>query len=331
MLGFDIVGVIEAGHAGDRTSIALRCGAARFVLTAPLIAASAVAEHIRLHGEGVKDIALSVRDVALACERAERYGATVQEPPCTATANDGVVTTARIGASGDLVHSIRHRSEGVPVFPAMRTASDMPQPRSDTAIEAIDHLAIAVGPGELDRWVEFYASVFALKKTDEDAVDTEHSATRSSVVQNADGTVRITLMEPANGRRPSEVQAYIQAHQGAGVQHVALRSRNILKSMATIDPSLKVLSAPDTYYDTVEERVGNLSWEMEALRRVGALVDRDTNGLRLRVFSQPIGSRPTLCFELVERRGAPQVWQLQPRAAARSRRLARRIARSPGA
>lgn len=303
VFGFETIGTVNP-EGGDRTTIALRRGEVRLLLTAPRTAESEVARHILQHGEGIKDVALLVNGLDQLFDRATGHGAHALQTPSTRAAGDVAYRTARVAACGALVHSLVERgtSDG-PLVPGLVPA-DSPSPPSDSGIVAIDHIALALDAGELDRWVDFYVSALGLMETHQEDVSTEYSAMRSKVVSTPDGAVRFPMMEPAPGRRQSQIETYVRSHQGAGAQHLALRSHDIVHSVRAAAPAVEFLAIPPTYYDSLGPRVGIGADEIESLRRCGVLADRDATGILLQAFTKPIGARPTLFLELIERRGA---------------------------
>jgi 4-hydroxyphenylpyruvate dioxygenase len=304
-LGLQVVGTVREIGVDDRSSVMLERGEIRLLLTSPLHSSSPVAQHIRVHGEGVKDIALSVSDVDRVFHKATSRGARPIWPPSSREDEHGVLGTACIAACGDLVHSLlAHRDYSGPLVPGLiaTKTTDVPP---DTALDGIDHIAFALNPGELEERVEFYVSALGFRETHQEDVMTEHSAMRSKVVQTPSGSVRFPLMEPAAGRRKSQIEAYIKAHEGSGAQHLALLSHDIRQSVSKMMLSgTTFLSTPGSYYEGLEARVGKLSQELDELRKLGVLVDRDARGLLFQIFTKPIGSRPTLFLEVIERRGS---------------------------
>lgn len=303
VLGFRTTGTWRS-ESGDRTSLAIERGDIRLLLTAPVTASSAVAEHVRLHGEGIKDIALTVRDADALFHDAVQHGARRVTPPVTMAGPAGELRLACIGTCGDLVHTLvdpsRWTGALLPGFvPAAATA-----PVSDTALDGIDHIALALSAGELDPWIQFYIEGLGFAETHQEQVSTEYSAMRSKVVQTANAAVRFPMLEPAAGRRKSQIDDYILYHEGPGAQHLALRSHDIVRSVAAMAGAIDFLATPAAYYDALPSRVGDVSSDIEMLQRYGILVDRDPTGLLLQVFTKPIGARPTLFLEVIERRGA---------------------------
>jgi 4-hydroxyphenylpyruvate dioxygenase len=303
-LGFSVTGTTEPTRVADSTSIAMRRSEMLLLLTSPIVSSSPVADHIRLHGEGVKDIALSVTGVDHLFHTAISRGARPILNPTTQEDDCGLVRTARIATCGDLIHSLIERSRYRGISPGIVAVEDWGF-APDTALDSIDHLALALDEGQLDEWVEFYISALGFRETHQEEVNTEYSAMRSKVVQSPNGAVRFPMMEPAKGRRRSQIENYIQSHQGPGAQHLALCSTDIVKSVSVMATAgIQFLATPATYYDSLQARVGELSLELDGLRRLGILVDRDARGLLLQVFTKAIEARPTLFLEVIERRGA---------------------------
>jgi 4-hydroxyphenylpyruvate dioxygenase len=304
-LGFTIVGEVRQDAASMRTSILVEQHDVRLLLTAPLTAGGEVAEHIHLHGEGIKDIAFAVADARSLFDRAVAWGARALRGPQASSAERDSIITARIGASGDLVHSLVERSPGSAwQLPGLVRFAGRAAGR-ETGLMEIDHLAMAVAAGELDPLIDFYVGALGFEETHQENVTTEYSAMRSKVVQTPNGKVRFPIMAPAPGLRPSQIQRYIDSHSGPGVQHLAFRSDDIVRSAAALGDALEFLQTPDPYYDALEARIGDLGGdERQALRRHGILADRDATGILLQVFTKPIGTRPTLFLEVIERRGA---------------------------
>lgn len=304
VLGFQATEIPETIKPScHESSIALTCGDTRFVLTAPLSPSSAVAEHIRVHGEGVKDVALAVDNVDEFFRAATQLGARGIVSPETQEFPAGHLRTARIGVMGDMVHSLVDRTKmGSPLTSASgqrKSAGTL-----ETSLTGIDHVALALNTGELDRWATFYVGALGFVETHQEDVSTEHSAMRSKVVQSANSRVRFPMMEPAVGIRKSQIENYIECHHGPGTQHLAFLSSDIASSVSALaSAGVEFLPTPDAYYHRLEARVGRLT-ELETLKKFGILADRDKSGMLLQIFTKPIGSRATLFVEIVERRGA---------------------------
>jgi (S)-3,5-dihydroxyphenylglycine transaminase len=303
-LGFTVLGPVRRAEGfTDRTTLAVQQGRIRLLLTAPLTPDSDVAQHLHLHGEGIKDIALSVTDVRAVFDRAVAHGARPLQRPSARPIAQLLINTAQVeSCNGTLVHTLIERPAG-----AGRQNGDLASDEAtpmNAGLLAIDHIAMAVARGDLDRHIAFYRDAFGFEETHQEDVRTDYSAMRSKVVQAANGRVRFPIMEPAPGLRRSQIETYIAAHGGAGVQHLAFESVDIVKSVSLLAGVIDFLPTPATYYDALESRVGDLSDELQALRRYGILADRDATGLLLQVFTKPIGPRPTLFLEVIERRGA---------------------------
>jgi len=309
VLGFEVVGelALEPPARRDRVSLALARDQVHLLLTAPLTSTSEIAAHLHLHGEGIKDVAFAVRGLDAVFERATSRGARSMLEPAELAAS-GVASGARgrlavVRGWGELVHSVIETPDGAPLWNATHGGDRGHEP-PDTALEAVDHVAIAVGDGELEAAVAFYCQAFGFRETHQQNVSTEYSAMRSKVVGAPNRAVQFPLVEPAQGRRTSQVQAFLHSHEGPGAQHLAFRSSDIVKSVDALRAGMDFLPTPAAYYDTLAARVGVHPAEVERLRRYGVLVDRDDSGLLLQIFTKPIGSRPTLFIEVIERRGA---------------------------
>jgi 4-hydroxyphenylpyruvate dioxygenase len=300
VFGFVPGGPVAISPAPDRASVVLERGDARLILTAPLSGANEVSEHLRVHGEGIADVAFLVRGVDALFRRATAAGATPLAAPRTVPLGAGQARVACLRSCGDLSHTLVERDDTAAAAASPREA----EAGRDAAIDGIDHIAFALGDGELDRCVDFYVRALGFRETRTEQVSTEYSGMRTKVVETPNGAVRFPLLEPAAGRLTSQIESYVRAHQGPGAQHIAFRSCDIVRSVAAIRPWVELLATPDAYYDGLEARLGALPADADALRRHGILVDRDETGTLMQVFSKPIGTRPTLFLELIERRGS---------------------------
>ena len=298
---------LETGQR-DRTSHVLAQGNIRLVLTGTLRSATDVAEHHRRHGDGVKVIALSVPDVERAYREATKRGARGLSEPRTVEDERGHVTLADVATYGETIHRFVDRSgyEGT-FLPGFETVD--PRDGADRAlVYEIDHIVGNVELGAMDRWVSYYENVFGMTEmihfTDE-AISTEYSALMSKVVTGGDGRVKFPINEPAEGKRKSQIDEYLEFYEGAGAQHIALTTDNIVRTVAELRGlGIRFLRTPDSYYEEVPGRVGEIAESLEDLRRLGILVDRDDEGYLLQIFTAPLGDRPTIFFELIERHGA---------------------------
>lgn len=304
--GFELVAYsgLETG-VRDRASYVLRQGRIRLVLTGALHSDSPIAEHHRRHGDGVKVIALSVPDVDHAYREATTRGAEGVAEPHDATDAHGTVRLATIKAYGETLHTFVGRGGYPgPFLPGYEAWSDG---STDTGmLLAIDHI---VGNVEhMDPWVKFYEDVFNMKEmihfTDND-ISTEYSALMSKVVADGKGVVKFPINEPAEGKRKSQIEEYLEFYEGPGAQHIAVATRDIVGTVAELRRrGVEFLDIPAAYYDEVPERVPEVAPQLDDLRTQGILVDHDDEGYLLQIFTKPVGDRPTVFLEIIERHGA---------------------------
>jgi 4-hydroxyphenylpyruvate dioxygenase len=305
---------LETG-ARDRVSRVLEQGAIRLVLTGALRSDSEVAREQAKHGDGVKVIALSVPDVDDAYREATARGAAGLAEPHEIADVNGRARIADIAAYGDTIHRFVDRSEYVgPFLPGFGESGAHARggAEADGAGKAlllgIDHIVGNVELGAMNDWVAYYERVFGMTEmihfTDE-AISTEYSALMSKVVTSGDGRVKFPINEPAEGRRKSQIDEYLEFYEGPGAQHIALTTGDIVQTVDELSRrGIQFLRTPESYYDDVPERVGEIGESLEDLRRLGILVDRDDEGYLLQIFTAPLGDRPTIFFEIIERHGA---------------------------
>jgi 4-hydroxyphenylpyruvate dioxygenase len=296
---------LETGSR-ERTSFVMERGRVRIVLTAPLGPDGPIAEHVRRHGDGVRDIAFVVDDVPRAYEQALARGARAVAAPAVEGSGDACVTKATIGAFGDTVHSFVQRPRGGPACPPGYQALEAP-PASLGAppLAAVDHVAIAVEEGSLGHWVDFYTQVLGFEPFHQEDIATELSAMNSKVVRSPTGRIKLPLMEPARGRRRSQIEEYLGFYGGAGAQHLALLSNDIVGAVRQLRAAgIEFLQIPPSYYDVLEARVGPLDEDVAVLRELNILVDRDASGYLMQVFTKPVLGRPTVFMEVIQRKGA---------------------------
>ncbi len=297
----------------DHVSRVLEQGRIRFVLTGTLHSDSEIARHHAKHGDGTKVIALSVPDVDLAYREATSRGATGLAEPHDLTDSHGTVRIADIAAYGETIHRFVDRSnyDGpfLPGFQPVEADGDgAPTEGDDASLLTIDHIVGNVELGAMVKWVEYYERVFGMTEmihfTDE-AISTEYSALMSKVVTTGDGRVKFPINEPAEGKKKSQIDEYLEFYEGPGAQHVALTTRDIVRAVERLQSQgVEFLRTPESYYEDVPERIGEINESLADLRRLGILVDRDDEGYLLQIFTKPIGDRPTMFFELIERHGA---------------------------
>jgi 4-hydroxyphenylpyruvate dioxygenase len=306
-LGFDIIAYAgpETG-VRDRASYVLAQGDVRFVVTAALGPDTPVAEQVGRHGDTVHRIALGVDDASRAFEVAVQRGARPAREPTRHEGTKGHLTTASIHAYGDVVHTFVDRGhyEGVfmPGFHRRRL------PGQAVGFTAIDHVVGNVELGKMNEWVAFYRDVMGFRQLvhfDDKDISTEYSALMSKVMHDGSGRIKFPINEPAEGRRKSQIQEYLEFHQGPGVQHIALLTDDIVAAVARMRANgVDFLRTPATYYEQLPARIGQIAEDMAELERLGILVDRDDEGYLLQIFTRPVEDRPTIFFEIIQRRGS---------------------------
>jgi 4-hydroxyphenylpyruvate dioxygenase len=292
----------------DRVSFVLQQGRIRLVLSGALTPGHEIGEHHAHHGDGVKVIALSVPDAEYAYRTAVERGARGVREPWAASDEHGTVKLATIATYGETLHTFVERSGYDGAFLPGFVAQDVAPRGGDTGLLAIDHIVGNVELGAMETWVKFYEDVFGMTEmihfSDED-ISTEYSALMSKVVTSGNGRIKFPINEPAEGKRKSQIDEYLEFYGGAGAQHIAVATRDIVNTVAALrERGVEFLMTPETYYDDVPERVGEIEEDLADLRRLGILVDRDDEGYLLQIFTKPVGDRPTMFFEVIERHGA---------------------------
>jgi 4-hydroxyphenylpyruvate dioxygenase len=290
----------------DRQSFAVEQGEIRIVFTNALTPDGPIAEHARVHGDGIYDVALAVDDAERAFRRAVELGAEPVAEPHDATGDGGRVRRAAVRSFGGSVHSLVERdgSAGAAFLPGFRPTRS-PAAGRGASLTAIDHVAVCVDAGTLSQWVEFYRGVFGFHEAHHEDIVTERSAMNSKVMESENGTIKFPIMEPAPGRGKSQIDEYLDYHHGPGAQHLAMLSGDIVATVrAWREGGVNFLQTPGTYYDALPGRVGEIKENIRELRELNVLVDRDRWGYLLQVFSKPVTGRPTGFLEVVQRRGA---------------------------
>jgi 4-hydroxyphenylpyruvate dioxygenase len=292
----------------DRASYVLQQGKVRFVLTTPLRAAGEIADHIFRHGDGVRDVALWVDDARDAWKQTTERGARSVREPFELKDDHGTVVMSTIATYGDTVHTFVDRSRYTgPFLPGFRATPEDPIARP-VGLLHIDHMVGNVGWNEMNTFVNFYRDVMGFglyQHFDDSDISTEYSALMSKVMANGNGRVKFPINEPAEGRRKSQIEEYLEFYQGPGVQHLALATNDILKTVHTMQQQgVEFLKVPHTYYATLQERVGKIDEPVDELERLGVLVDRDDEGYMLQIFTRPVEDRPTLFYEIIQRKGS---------------------------
>jgi 4-hydroxyphenylpyruvate dioxygenase len=309
VLGFDVVARAgpETG-VSDRVSYALGQGRMRLVVTGALHPESAISDHVRTHGDGVRDVAFTVHDATAAFHAACARGATPVRAPSLEEDRFGSVVRASIAAYGDTVHSFVERHHYAGAFVPGYEHVALPEVAgTDVGLEGIDHVVANVEDGRLVEWVDWYRTVFGLDELthfDEDQIATGYSALRSTVVWNH-GAVVLPINEPAPGLRTSQIQEYLDYYRAPGVQHVAIHTADIVSTVTALrDRGLRFLDVPPAYYGEARERLAGVDLPWTALAELGILVDRDPSGHLLQIFTENITDRPTLFLEIIQRCGA---------------------------
>jgi 4-hydroxyphenylpyruvate dioxygenase len=292
----------------DRASYVLQQGKVRFVLTTPLRRGNPIADHIAAHGDGVRSIALWVDDARRAWRETTRRGAISVTEPYEISDDHGHAILASIRTYGDTIHTFVERDGyNGPFLPGFRRVESDPLARP-VGLLHIDHMVGNVGWHEMDHWVDFYASVmgFSLyQHFDDKDISTEYSALMSKVMANGNGYVKFPINEPAEGKRKSQIEEYLDFYAGAGVQHIALATNDILHTVTRMhEQGIDFLRVPHTYYTELQSRVGIIDEPLDALEELGILVDRDDEGYMLQIFTRPVEDRPTLFFEIIQRKGS---------------------------
>ncbi len=294
----------------DHSSYVLEQGNIRLVITSPIGPDGEIAEHSRRHGDGVKSIALRVDNAGRAYHETTSRGAQGVMAPVTYQDNDGTVTLSSIAIYGDTIHTFVERQAYQGVFlPGYRAIeSNVSRRSSTTGLAAIDHVVGNVELGQMNAWVSFYERIMGFTQLvhfDDQAISTEYSALMSKVMQNGSGRIKFPINEPAQGRRKSQIEEYLDFYYGPGVQHVALNTDDIISTVRNLmERGIDFLATPQSYYQTVLDRVGKIDEDIEQLAELGILLDHDDEGYLLQIFSKPIGNRPTVFFEVIERKGA---------------------------
>jgi 4-hydroxyphenylpyruvate dioxygenase len=292
----------------DRASYVLQQDKVRLVLTTSLLPDSEIAQHINKHGDGVKVLALWVDDAKKSFEETVKRGAKIAFEPKVLKDENGEVVIAAIHTYGETIHTFVERKNYQGAFmPGYKKASSSFKTNA-VGLKHIDHCVGNVGWGEMNTWVKFYEDVmgFKLLVTFDDAdISTEYSALMSKVVSNGTGYVKFPINEPAEGKKKSQIEEYLDFYHGAGVQHIAIETDNIIATVSELrNRGVEFLHVPETYYDDVLQRVGQIDEDINALKQLNILIDRDNEGYLLQIFTKPVEDRPTLFYEIIQRKGA---------------------------
>ena len=292
----------------DKVSYVIQQHKLTFVLTTPLKNEGTIAEHIAKHGDGVKVLALKVDDATSAWHETTKRGATSYLQPTTTTDATGQVVISGIHTYGDTVHLFVERKNYTGTFMPGYVAMANQFESLSTGLLYVDHCVGNVGWNQMNKWVSFYETVMGFTNIlsfDDKDISTEYSALMSKVMSNGNGFVKFPINEPAEGKKKSQVEEYLEFYNGEGVQHVAIATADIVATVTDLQSrGVQFLKVPQSYYDTVLDRVGKIDEDLAPLRNLGILIDKDEEGYLLQIFTKPLQDRPTLFFEIIQRKGA---------------------------
>ncbi|MBK7254873.1 MAG: 4-hydroxyphenylpyruvate dioxygenase [Ignavibacteria bacterium] len=311
VMGFNLTGYsgLETGNR-EKASYLLEQGKIRFVLSSPLTDDSFLAEHHKKHGDGVRDIAMEVDDAAKSYYETTNRGAKGVLEPTEMKDENGVIIKSSIQTYGDTIHSFIERKNYngsfMPGF--MNAESKGAKNIKDTGLKSVDHIVGNVELGTMNDWVKFYAHTMGFNQLisfDDKDISTDYTALMSKVMQNGSGKIKFPINEPAKGKKKSQIEEYLDFYKSAGAQHIAMSTGNILETVTELqNRGLEFLTVPTTYYRELEGRIGKIDENISDLEKLGILVDRDEDGYLLQIFSKPIEDRPTVFFEIIQRKGA---------------------------
>jgi 4-hydroxyphenylpyruvate dioxygenase len=292
----------------DRASYAVRQNKLTLVLTTPIRSNDPIASHVHKHGDGVKALALTVEDAASAWEETTKRGGKSYLKPTVLSDKHGELVMSGIHTYGEVVHLfIERQNYHGPFMPGFRKWESSYNP-PQAGLQYVDHCVGNVALGQMNPWVKFYEDVMGFRNIlsfDDKDISTEYSALMSKVMSNGNGFVKFPINEPAEGKKKSQVDEYLEFYDGEGVQHVAMATKNIIETVTDLQKrGVEFLNIPSNYYDTLLDRVGHIDEELNALKKLGILVDRDDEGYLLQIFTRPVEDRPTLFFEIIQRKGA---------------------------
>ena len=307
----NLFGMSQRAYAGletgltDRASYLLEQGNVRLVLTSPLTDGGPIADHIARHGDGVRDIAFTVADADQAFAAAIERGAEPAVQPHDLGDDSGSVRHAAIKTYGDTIHSFYSGDYAGTFLPGFVAR---PVDQEDCGLALVDHIVGNVAEGDMNTWADFYARVFGFQRYisfDDKDISTEYSALRSVVMSDAKKEIKFPINEPADGKKRSQIQEYLDFYHSPGVQHLALLTDDIIATVGKLAANgVAFLDIPASYYDTLLDRVGPIDESLDDIRRLGILVDRDADGYLLQLFTKPVEDRPTLFFEIIQRKGS---------------------------
>ncbi len=292
----------------DKASYAVRQNKLTFVFTTPLRSDGDIAAHIQKHGDGVKHLALRVDDAIDAWQQTTMRGAKSSGKPVTLQDKDGEVVMSGIQTYGDTVHLFIERKNYQGAFMPGYVEWKSNYNPTETGLLYVDHCVGNVGWNQMNKWVSFYENVMGFRNIltfDDSDISTEYSALMSKVMSNGNGFVKFPINEPAEGKKKSQVEEYLEFYNGEGVQHVALATHNIIETVSALqNRGIEFLKVPSSYYEDLLDRVGHIDEDLQPLSELGILVDKDEEGYLLQIFTKPVEDRPTLFFEIIQRKGA---------------------------
>lgn len=298
---------LETGSK-DRVSYVLQQDKIRLVLTSPLVAGGPINQHINDHGDGVKVVALWVDDAKYSYEQTTQRGAESALEPVVLKDKDGEVVISAIKTYGETLHYFVERKNYNGAFMPGYQPWNPEFRAKEVGLKFIDHMVGNVGWNEMNKWCEFYAKVMGFSQLvsfDDKDISTEYTALMSKVMSNGNGRIKFPINEPAEGKKKSQIEEYIDFYNGAGVQHIAVATDNIIETVKALKAGgVEFLYVPPTYYDDVLDRVGKIDEDLAPLKELGILIDRDDEGYLLQLFTKPVLDRPTMFFEIIQRKGA---------------------------
>ena len=298
---------LETGR-NDAVSYVLRQDKITLVLTSPLSADGPINQHINQHGDGVKAVALWVDDAEKSWKETTARGAVSVFEPETRQDVNGEVMLSAIETYGDTIHVFVERKNYTGLFLPGYQPWSLETEVKPVGLKYVDHMVGNVGWGEMNTWVDFYARVMGFAQLisfDDKDISTEYTALMSKVMSNGNGRIKFPINEPAEGKKKSQIEEYIDFYNGSGVQHIAVATSNIIETVTHLrDRGIEFLRVPSAYYDTVLDRVGEIDEDLDPLKELGILIDRDDEGYLLQIFTKPVVDRPTMFFEIIQRKGA---------------------------
>jgi 4-hydroxyphenylpyruvate dioxygenase len=293
----------------DRASYVLEQNEARFVFTGAMSPESRIAQHVLAHGDGVRDVAFRVPDSAHAWEYATRNGAASVLEPTVTEDDHGTIVRSTVAAYGDTIHSFVERDNYAgPFLPGYRREESFPDDDPEVGIQMIDHIVCNVELGKMNEWAQFYARVLGFDQLvhfRDDQISSEYTALMSKVMWDGNGRVKLPINEPAPGKKKSQIDEYLEFYRGPGVQHIALLSTDIIATVSALrQRGVRFIRVPQTYYESMLKRIGEISESLEDVERLNILADRDEEGYLLQIFTKNVHDRPTVFYEIIDRRGS---------------------------